>query len=107
MLKTLNTKSAKPRKSGVRVNGNRKAGHNGNKLDGSGMDNIEVDSGKIEDNKVEKKGQKTSKSKNFSKSKKTVRSDFLTPGARLVFTKLRQAFVKVPILYHFDLECHI
>ena len=48
------------------------------------------------------------KSKNLSKSKKTVGSlDFLTPKARLVFTKLKQVFVKALILYHLDLEHHI
>ena len=32
---------------------------------------------------------------------------FLTSEAKKVFTKLRQAFVKAPILNHFDLERHI
>ena len=32
---------------------------------------------------------------------------FLTLGARLKFTKLRQAFVKASILHHFDLKCHM
>ena len=48
-----------------------------------------------------------SKSKNLSKSQKTVGSDFLTPGAKLAFTELRQAFLKAPILHHFDPERHI
>ena len=49
-----------------------------------------------------------SKSKKLSKSKKMIRSlYFLTPEARLAFTKLRQVFVKAPILYHFDLEYNI
>ena len=30
--------------------------------------------------------------------------DFLTLRARLIFTKLKQAFVKVLILYHFNLK---
>ena len=34
-------------------------------------------------------------------------SDFLTSGAKLVFTKLRQAFLKALILYHFNPEGHI
>ena len=34
-------------------------------------------------------------------------SDFLTPGAKLAFTKLGQAFLKALILYHFDPERHI
>ena len=46
------------------------------------------------------------KFKNLSKSKKTVRSDFFTPGAKLVFTELRQAFLKAPIHHHFDPEHH-
>ena len=36
-----------------------------------------------------------------------VESDFLIPRARLAFTKLRQAFVKAPILHYFDLKWHI
>ena len=32
---------------------------------------------------------------------------FFTPKARLAFTQLRQAFVKAPILHHFDSESHI
>ena len=32
---------------------------------------------------------------------------FLTPGARKAFTKLRQVFIKAPILHHFDPEFHI
>ena len=49
-----------------------------------------------------------SKSKNSSKSKKTVgSSDFLTSRSKLAFTKLKQAFFKALILYHFDPECHI
>ena len=33
--------------------------------------------------------------------------DFFTLGTRLVFTKLRQAFVKALVLYHIDLKHHI
>ena len=66
------------------------------------MDNIEVDGSEVEVDEVGEKVQI------LSKSKKTVRSsDFLTPGAKLAFTKLRQAFIKALILHHFDLECHI
>ena len=55
-----------------------------------------------------KKVQKTTKSKNSSKSKKTIGPlDFLTPGAKLAFTKLKQAFFKAPILHHFDSEHYI
>ena len=55
-----------------------------------------------------------SKSKNLtkfnklSKSKKTIGSfDFLTLGTRLVFTKLRQAFIKTLILNYLDPERYI
>ena len=57
-----------------------RAGHSGNKIDRSGKDDVEVDSSEVEVDEVGKKVQKLSKSKNLSKSKKTVRfSDFLTP----------------------------
>ena len=89
-------------KSGVGVGSDSRAGRDGIKLDRS-----EVDSNEIRDNEVGKNVQKLSKSKNLSKSEKTVRSDFLTPGAKLTFAKLWQAFIKTPILHHFYLECYI
>ena len=108
MLKTLSTELAKPKKSGVGVGGNSKAGRGQSKIDGSEMNNVEVDGSEVEVDEVGKKIQKLSKSKNSSKSKKTVKFlDFLTSGAKLAFTKLRQAFIKAPILQHFDLERHI
>ena len=73
----------------------------------SRIDDNEVDGNGVEDDKVEKKVQKLSKSKNLSKFKKTVGLKFLTLRAKLAFTKLRQAFFKAPILYHFDPERHI
>ena len=49
-----------------------------------------------------------SKSHDFPKSRpEEAGTGFLTPEARLAFTQLRQAFVKAPILYHFNLESHI
>ena len=54
------------------------------------------------------KSKNLSKSKKSSKSKKTVRSsNFFIFRARLVFTKIRQVFVKAPILYHFDPKHYI
>ena len=100
MLKTLSTKLAEQRKSGVGVNSDSRAGRDG-------IDNIKVNGGETGDNEIRKKGQKTSKSKNLSKSKKIIGLAFLTLRARLAFTKLRQAFVKVVILLHFNPECHI
>ncbi len=45
----------------------------------------------------------TSRAKNLSSQSRS----FLTFEARKTFTELRQAFVKTPILNHFDPECHI
>ena len=77
------------KKGRVEVGDNSRAAYNKSKLDGSKIDNGKVDGGKIGDDEFKKKGQKTFKSKNLFKSKKTVGSDFFTPGARLTFTKLR------------------
>ena len=99
--------SAEPRKGGVGVGSNSKAGRDKSELDRSRMDDVEVDGTEVEDNEVGKKVQKTSKFKNLSKSKKTVESSFFTPRARLAFIELRQTFVKAPILHHFDPKCHI
>ena len=100
-------KTAKPRKGGVGIGGDSRAGCGESEIDRSGMDDVDIDDKEVEVDKVGKKGQKISKSKNLFKFKKTIGSDFLTPGAKLAFTKLRQAFLKGPILYHFDLERHI
>ena len=92
MLKTLESTESKtqPGEGGVGVDGDSKARHGKNKIDRSGKDNVEVDGDKVEVDEVEKKVQKSSKSKNLSKTKKTVRSlDFLTLGAKLAFSKLR------------------
>ena len=98
----------------IKVGGDSRAGRDGNKLDASELNGNEVDDDKVEVDEIGKKVQETFKSKNLfksqnlSKSKKTIGfSDFLIPGAKLAFIKLRQAFFKAPILYHFDLECHI
>ena len=65
----------------------------------------------------EKNQVKMTKSKILVKSKshdfppnsrnKEARMGFLTSEARLAFTQLKQAFVKAPILHHFDLESYI
>ena len=95
MLKTLNTKSAEPKKGVIGVGGGSRAGRDGSKLDKSEIDGGEVDVGKVGNNEVRKKNQKTSKSKNLfkfknlSRSKKTVGLDFFTLGTRLAFTIFR------------------
>ena len=91
--------SIQPGEGVVGVGGDSRVGRDG--IDGSGMDDVEVDGGEIEVDEVGKKGRKT------SKSQKTVGSNFLTPEAKLAFTKFRQAFLKTPILHHFDPERHI
>ena len=110
MLKISGSIESKTRfvEGGVEV-GSRRAGREGSKLDVSKLhtgkvDSNKVDGGEVEDDEV---GKKVQKCKNLSKSKKAVGLGFLTPGARLPFTELRQAFVKASILYHFDPERHI
>ena len=100
------TKSTtRPEKGIVGVGGDSRIRCDRSKLDRSKLDGSEIDDGKIDggeiDDEIGKKSQK------LSKSKKTLGSNFFTPGAKLAFTELRQAFVKVLILHHFDLECHI
>ena len=68
-------------------------------------------------NPIKEKNQaKTTKSKILVKSKnhdfpksrpEEAGTGFLTPEARLAFTRLRQAFVEAPILHHFNPESHI
>ena len=108
MLKTSGGTESKIRhgEGGVGVGGSSRAGRGRSGI--GEMNDIEVDGGEIEVDEVEKKVHKSSKSKNLSESKKTIRSlDFFIFGAKLAFTKLRQAFLKAPILHHFDPECHI
>ena len=87
MLKTLgSTESlAWPDEGGVRIGGgdNRTGRNSRCKLDRNEIGDSKIDSNEVGDDKIEKKVQK------IFKSKKTVRSDFLTFGARLAFTKLR------------------
>ena len=100
-------KTAEPRKDRVGVGDGSRAGRSESEINGNGIDDVEIHSGEIKVDEVEKKGRKMSKSKNLSKSKKTVGSDFFTIGAKLAFIKLGQAFLKALILHHFDPECHI
>ena len=110
-LLTSILKTAEPKKGGVGVGGDSRARRGGSKLDERRIDDDEVDGDEVDDEINDEGGtkvQKLSKSKSLSKSKKTVRSsEFLTPGAKQAFTELRQAFLKAPILHHFDPERHI
>ena len=99
-------KTAEPKKGGDGVGSGSRAGRGGSKLRGRRrIDGDEVDDNEVDDD-VGTTAQKSSKSKNLSKSKEA-ESGFLTSGARKAFTELRQAFVKAPILHHFDPERHI
>ena len=97
---------------------------------GNGHDKI-IRFGVGDDEELAKKSEKSSKGlkssklrnskgKNLAKSKKSSKSgnspdfnakkaspSFLTPEARAVFNRLRLAFTKAPILWHFHLERHI
>ena len=99
ILKTLGGTESKTRPGEGKVEvGGSKAGRGRSKLDdGSGINDVEVNGDEVEVGE---------KSRNSSKSKK-MESGFLTSRARKAFTELRQAFVKAPILHHFDLERHI
>ena len=92
-----------PKKGGDGVDVDSRARHSGSEIYGN-----DINGGKVEADAVGKKVQKMTKSKNLSKSKKAVRpSNFLIPGAKLAFIKLKQTFLKAPILHHFDPERHI
>ncbi len=56
---------------------------------------------------AESKKPKLTKSKKSDLAKANSRTDFLTPEAKKAFIYLRKAFIKAPILRHFDLERHI
>ena len=88
MLKTLKSIESKTQPNEGRVGVGRSSGArrvgSGNRIDDNKFAGNE-----FEDNEVGKKIQKWSKSRNLSKSKKTVGSDFFIPRAKLAFTKLR------------------
>ena len=104
MLKTLGVTESKtrPGEGGVGVGSYSRVRCGRSEIGRGGMNDIEVDGGEVKVDEIEKKVQ------NSCKSKKTVRSsNFLTPGAKLAFTKLRQAFLKAPILHHFNPDRYI
>ena len=85
----------RPGKSGVGIGGDSKAERD-NEVDNEVDEEVEDEV----DNEIGKKSQ------NLSKSKK-IELGFLTSGARMAFTKLKQVFIKAPILHYFDLEHYI
>ena len=103
ILKTLGSTKFKtwPGEDGVRIGGDRRTECNRNKFNRSKIDGGEFDGGEVGDNGIGKKVQ------NLFKSKKIIGLDFFTLRANLPFIELRQAFVKAPILHHFDLKRHI
>ena len=83
MLMTSSIELAKPRKSGVGVSDSSCLRRDRSEVNGG-----EVNSGEVKDNEIGNNVQKTSKSKNLSRFKKTLGSDFFIFGAKLVFTEL-------------------
>ena len=113
MLKSSSTESSKPKKGGVGISDDNKARRDSRcKIDRSEISDNEIDDQVDDefddrvDDEFEKKGRNPSKTKNLSKPKKT-ELDFFTFGSRMAFTKLRQAIIKAPILYHLNPEYHI
>ena len=53
------------------------------------------------------KNEKSRKSTYMPNIKATGESNFLTPNVKKAFNHLQLAFIKAPILQHFDLESHI
>ena len=100
-------------------------GRGNNSVDGDGVsgDGVELAKklGKLKGQKsakfrkLSKSGKsKGEKSKKLSKSRNSPNSNvteagpsFLTPNAKTTFNCLWLAFIKAPILWHFDPECHI
>ena len=103
MLKTSSIELAEPRKGVVGAGDDSKVGRDRSKTVNNEDDDEVHD--KVND-KVEKKSRNPSKSKNLFKFKK-MESDFFTSGARMASTVLKQAFIKAPILHHYDPERHI
>ena len=92
MLRTLNTKSVRPKKSIVGVGGDSKAGCNWSKIVDKVDNEVDDEFNKEVDDEVEKKGWNPSKSKNQSNSKNLSKSKktelgFLISGARMAFIK--------------------
>ena len=75
-----------------------------------GVDNSKVHGAKVSAKIAKSKSQDKSKGKNLAKFKALVqstKSGFFTSGVKQAFTKLRQAFIKVSILHHFDPDYYI
>ena len=101
MLKTSNTESTEPKKGVVAIGNSGREKHKGK---AKPVNRHEVGGNEVDDEVDDKVG----KNQKISKSKKMIGSlDFLIPEAKLAFTKLRQAFLKALILYHFNLKRHI
>ena len=98
-----------PKKSRVGVSDDGKAKRDSKyKLNDGKVDSSEVKNNEVGDDEVGKKDQKMSKFIKSSMFKKMVGFlNFFTLRTRLAVTKLRQAFVKALIFYHFYLKYHI
>ena len=73
-----------------------------------GVDDNEVVGGGGSDKNLSiSKKLKNAKSGIQTRIRVTEEPTFLTPGTKKAFNQLREAFIKAPILRHFDPECHI
>ena len=134
MLKTTGSfdESAPSKNNGSRSVSNRndnsrpatRKNHNNSEINGFGFGRSNMKYAK-KSGKLSKSGKlkskKTSKSWNLAKSRKKLSKNenstnynvteaepkFLTPNARITFNCLRLIFTEVPILWYFDLRCHI
>ena len=107
MLKTTGStgSAANPKETKGEVGGDSMVG---NSIVGGG-EAINFTKGKNQAKMTKSKILVKSKSHDFPPNSRNREAEtaFLTLKARLVFTQLRQAFVKVLILHHFDPESHI
>ena len=74
-------------------------------------DNMDDNNIIIDNKSIKGKNGKKKNYQKMSKFKKMIKSndflDFFTSRTRQIFIKLRQAFIRALILYHYNLECYI
>ena len=63
--------------------------------------------GRSDTSRKSAKSKSRSKSGHLGNNNNLEECKFLTPNAREAFNRLRQAFIKAPILRHFNPDCHI
>ena len=81
---------------------------------GEGLKRVKSKTGRSESQKLSKSRKSAKSRKKLSKRRNSPNFDtkepgpnFLTPGAREIFNRLRLAFIEALIFWHFDPECYI